>query len=465
MSSQMFWLLSYVSLGLALSLGNRPTGMHGTSSSSSASSSSSSSSSSSQQQKPQSTSSGQGFKSRQENRLTRVDEESKSLQSMATVSHLLEFENSGSHRYEEQLPLVGFNQQSNFQRFEDKRDRRIEQEEGEEQEEEQEEDDDDDDDNERERRGKEKEKDRKVRNAREKGFLDEFAIAVLDTLYPRNRDLLVSGKPPNIKDRSDDILRLMIPNYHDQMNLHAPPRLSLNGRRNGPELTRKYAKLPIEVVYRADRTIPAEAPVTWNAPRVFSDRPEAPFFSYRDHDFSKDLRNPADWINAESNEISNFLTRIDHSTTKRRDSAVDDRWLNNDNFLRKRNDARSKSSNSRATPSGWSGSGPQSQSGPPTGPGASIASQFLLRSARGNRQYDVPQIECPASEDGMERFACPTPDRMGRYRCIDDHVLCDGFIDCPTAEDEDRQACMFYKTTKAHLDVLADALLRWARGR
>lgn len=54
--------------------------------------------------------------------------------------------------------------------------------------------------------------------------------------------------------------------------------------------------------------------------------------------------------------------------------------------------------------------------------------------------------ECPASEDGMERFACPTADRMGRYHCIDDHVLCDGFIDCPTGEDEDRQACMFYKT-------------------
>ncbi|XP_034940153.1 putative uncharacterized protein DDB_G0289263 [Chelonus insularis] len=95
----------------------------------------------------------------------------------------------------------------------------------------------------------------------------------------------------------------------------------------------------------------------------------------------------------------------------------------------------------------------------------SMASQLMLRSARGNRQYDVPQIECPSSEDGMERFACPTPDRMGRYRCIDDHVLCDGFIDCPTGEDEDRQACMFYKTTKAHLDVLAEALLRWVRGR
>jgi hypothetical protein len=46
----------------------------------------------------------------------------------------------------------------------------------------------------------------------------------------------------------------------------------------------------------------------------------------------------------------------------------------------------------------------------------------------------------------MDRFACPTPDRMGRYRCIEDHVLCDGYIDCPKGEDEDRQSCMFFKT-------------------
>lgn len=47
----------------------------------------------------------------------------------------------------------------------------------------------------------------------------------------------------------------------------------------------------------------------------------------------------------------------------------------------------------------------------------------------------------------MERFACPTADRIGRYHCIDDHALCDGFIDCPGGgEDEDRKACMFYKT-------------------
>ncbi|XP_035901795.1 zinc finger protein 503-like [Anopheles stephensi] len=133
---------------------------------------------------------------------------------------------------------------------------------------------------------------------------------------------------------------------------------------------------------------------------------------------------------------------------------------------------RSASSSKRASPTGGrnkmmadSGQdGGSSSSGLPSIPHG-IANQMMLRSTRGQRQYDVPQIECPPAMDGMERFACPTPDRQGRYRCIDDHVLCDGFIDCPEGEDEDRQACMFYKTTKAHLDVLADALLRWARGR
>ncbi|XP_050090287.1 transcriptional activator protein Pur-beta [Anopheles aquasalis] len=131
------------------------------------------------------------------------------------------------------------------------------------------------------------------------------------------------------------------------------------------------------------------------------------------------------------------------------------------------NSKRASPTNSRnkmMADSGGGGGAPEGGSSMPSIP-HSVANQMMLRSTRGQRQYDVPQIECPPAMDGMERFACPTPDRQGRYRCIDDHVLCDGFIDCPEGEDEDRQACMFYKTTKAHLDVLADALLRWARGR
>ncbi|XP_052860908.1 uncharacterized protein LOC128267972 [Anopheles cruzii] len=136
--------------------------------------------------------------------------------------------------------------------------------------------------------------------------------------------------------------------------------------------------------------------------------------------------------------------------------------------IHQRSASAASTNSKRASPNGgrnkmMADSGQESGSMPSLPHG--VANQMMLRSTRGQRQYDVPQIECPPAMDGMERFACPTPDRQGRYRCIDDHVLCDGFIDCPEGEDEDRQACMFYKTTKAHLDVLADALLRWARGR
>lgn len=96
---------------------------------------------------------------------------------------------------------------------------------------------------------------------------------------------------------------------------------------------------------------------------------------------------------------------------------------------------------------------------------AGAASTMLARQQRNGRRYDVPQIECPRSPDHMERFACPKPDRRGRFRCIDDRALCDGFYDCPDKEDENPDHCLFYKTTKAHLDILAEALLRWARGR
>ena len=46
----------------------------------------------------------------------------------------------------------------------------------------------------------------------------------------------------------------------------------------------------------------------------------------------------------------------------------------------------------------------------------------------------------------MQRFACPTPDFRGRYRCIDDRALCNGFFDCPGREDEKPDQCLFFKT-------------------
>lgn len=59
--------------------------------------------------------------------------------------------------------------------------------------------------------------------------------------------------------------------------------------------------------------------------------------------------------------------------------------------------------------------------------------------------------ECPPTEDGFERFACPSPDKEGRFRCIDDHVLCDGYIDCPNGDDEDRKNCFFFKTVRTKM--------------
>ncbi|XP_067134652.1 uncharacterized protein [Centruroides vittatus] len=75
--------------------------------------------------------------------------------------------------------------------------------------------------------------------------------------------------------------------------------------------------------------------------------------------------------------------------------------------------------------------------------------------------YDIPVIECPPAPDGMQKIPCPKPNKNGRYICVDNRVICDGFVDCPNADDEDRMSCMFYKTITFHLDVLAHAMLRW----
>ena len=53
--------------------------------------------------------------------------------------------------------------------------------------------------------------------------------------------------------------------------------------------------------------------------------------------------------------------------------------------------------------------------------------------------------DCPRARDGVQLFSCPTPDRYGIYRCIDDHALCDNKPDCPNREDENKTVCMFHK--------------------
>ena len=52
---------------------------------------------------------------------------------------------------------------------------------------------------------------------------------------------------------------------------------------------------------------------------------------------------------------------------------------------------------------------------------------------------------CPLAEDGLQLFACPTPDEFGEFKCIDDNALCDLKAHCPNAEDEDKTVCMFHK--------------------
>ncbi|KAI0207596.1 hypothetical protein LSAT2_007741, partial [Lamellibrachia satsuma] len=52
---------------------------------------------------------------------------------------------------------------------------------------------------------------------------------------------------------------------------------------------------------------------------------------------------------------------------------------------------------------------------------------------------------CPLAEDGLQLFACPTPNEFGEFKCIDDSALCDLKEHCPNGEDEDRTVCMFHK--------------------
>ncbi|XP_063993865.1 uncharacterized protein Jeb [Diachasmimorpha longicaudata] len=375
MACQMIWLFGYVSLGLALTLGNRPS-VH-------------------INQRPQ-------VKSRYDHR-SRTSDNELPLASTATVVIGKNDKNTdidSSYRFGMEsvpydLPPDWLMYDKNAWNLPDKQDRLV-----------------------------------GSRNGiYDNGVIDDFTSAVIETLYPHKNNDKMSGD--YFHDRIDDTLKsvndrtsmydgtsdnaLPIDNHYDFMRKRILQRNSRNGG-----LT----------VIKGNGVLPMKTAPVWPLDNVDE--------AWQVH-VDDDIRRSNDVAYARPMGKRNY-----GSATGRRRSTSDTRSQTN---------LQVQSQSSSSVPSS------------PGGTAGGMATQIMLRASRGNRQYDVPQIECPSSEDGMERFACPTPDRMGRYRCIDDHVLCDGFIDCPNGEDEDRQACMFYKTTKAHLDVLADALLRWVRGR
>jgi len=66
--------------------------------------------------------------------------------------------------------------------------------------------------------------------------------------------------------------------------------------------------------------------------------------------------------------------------------------------------------------------------------------------------------QCPTAKDGQPEFYCPTPDKMGNWRCIDDFQLCDGVRHCPNGEDELPVSCLFYRVIETHLNSVSQRL-------
>ncbi|TRY77424.1 hypothetical protein TCAL_13210 [Tigriopus californicus] len=93
------------------------------------------------------------------------------------------------------------------------------------------------------------------------------------------------------------------------------------------------------------------------------------------------------------------------------------------------------------------------------------AEDNLLGGATNTLEHEQ-DVKCPRTSDRMELFACPTPDFRGRYRCIDDRVLCNGFFDCPGHEDENPDQCLFYKTEEeGEADVFSWEVAAGPNGR
>ncbi|UXI21945.1 hypothetical protein NH340_JMT07888 [Sarcoptes scabiei] len=66
--------------------------------------------------------------------------------------------------------------------------------------------------------------------------------------------------------------------------------------------------------------------------------------------------------------------------------------------------------------------------------------------------------ECPSSENGMDRFSCPSRDNYGRFLCIDDQHICDGYFDCPLGEDEER---INYQSSSRFVSRLSSTMGPW----
>lgn len=73
-------------------------------------------------------------------------------------------------------------------------------------------------------------------------------------------------------------------------------------------------------------------------------------------------------------------------------------------------------------------------------------------------RYLARSGQCPTAKDGQAEFYCPTPDKLGNWRCIDDFQLCDGVRHCPNGEDELPVSCLFYRVIETHLNSVSQLL-------
>ncbi|KAL7632765.1 UNVERIFIED_CONTAM: hypothetical protein RMT77_016889 [Armadillidium vulgare] len=73
--------------------------------------------------------------------------------------------------------------------------------------------------------------------------------------------------------------------------------------------------------------------------------------------------------------------------------------------------------------------------------------------------YWLKPEECPSSEEGFPQVHCPSASKSGEWICVEDQDLCDGFSHCPNHEDEEPNACLYFKAMQNYVDLLVSALV------